>query len=171
MYPSQMPFLTWTWRVSQFPSNKVNEELNSKRDNDFGARVYAIFKGKLPLSHEVIQYVWDNHFPEGTHAKHRTAGSVRYFVVEDGEAKSSDTWVAEKRNLAADYEMLFGKPLRKKLVGIGLMTDSDNTGTASEVYFGEMAIELPALDTSSPQPSLFERIKTGLHRVLVPSSG
>jgi len=141
VHAAQMPFLTWTWRVAQFPSNKINEALNSKKENDFGARVYAIFKGKLPFSYEVIQYIWDNHFPEGTYANNPTFSNVKYFVVENSPPKPQGSWVSEVRNLTEDYEMLFGKPLEKNLIVIGLMSDSDNTGTVSEAYFGKIAIE------------------------------
>jgi hypothetical protein len=142
---SRRPFLTWSWKVATFPSNKVHDTFDASEDNDFGARVYAIFKGKLPLSYHVIQYVWDDHYPEGTVGSSPFGKGVHYLVVENGKKSSAGEWITEQRDLVRDYEMLFGTQLQKDLVAIGVMSDSDNTGTETEAYFRNLAIELPAV--------------------------
>lgn len=138
---SQRPFLSWEWRAIQFPSNKKNEALAAKLDNDFAARVYAIFKGRTPLTSYVIQYVWDDHFPEGTYVESPYSKRVKILVVQSGHMESPDAWVGEKRDLVGDYEMLFGKRPRGNLLAIGLMSDADNTGTAAEAFYRRFVIE------------------------------
>ena len=48
-------------------------------------------------------------------------------------------WFEEERNLYEDYKLAFGSepPL---LVGIGIMTDSDNTGESAVAYYGDITL-------------------------------
>lgn len=140
---SERPFLTWEWKTAQFPLGKKNQRLGAKSDNDFAMRVYAIFGGGLPFNSEVIQYVWDEHFPEGTFAIGAFSGKSRVFVVQSGKAQTTSGWVSEKRDLALDYRELFGKPFKGNLAAIGIMSDSDNTGTQSEAFVRRLEIQKP----------------------------
>ena len=90
---------------------------------------------------DVIQYVWDDHFPEGVYVESPYSKRVRILVVRSGRTANQDGWVAEKRDLVKDYEMLFGKQPRGSLLAIGLMSDSDNTGTVAEALYRHFAIE------------------------------
>ena len=140
---SERPFLTWEWKVGRFPSNRKNQKLGAKSDNDFSARVYAIFGGGLPFNSEVIQYVWDDHFPEGTFASGAFSGKTKIFVNQNGNPKSTSEWVSEKRDLARDYRELFGRPFKGNLAVVGFMSDSDNTGSQSEALIRRLQIQKP----------------------------
>ena len=155
---SERPFLTWEWKVMRFPSNKKNQKLGAKSDNDFSARVYAIFGGGLPFNSEVIQYVWDDHFPEGTFASGAFSAKTKIFVVQSRKMNPGSGWISEKRDLAMDYRELFGKPLKGNLAVIGVMSDSDNTGTQSEAYLRRLEIQKPK-DIALLQTAGFESKK------------
>lgn len=51
-------------------------------------------------------------------------------------------WVTEKRNLLEDYERAFGRT-PPEIIGIGLMTDTDNTGEDATAYCGDIRL-IPA---------------------------
>ena len=138
---SDKPVLSWEWKAVQFPSKKKNKTLASKSDNDFAARVYAVFKGHTPILSDVIQYVWDDHFPEGAFTESPYSGKVRIIVVQSGKLRTAGEWVSEKRDVAKDYELLFGKKAHGTLLAIGVMSDADNTGTVAEAYYRRLAIE------------------------------
>ena len=104
---SQKPFLTWEWKVSRFPSNKRNKTLAAKSDNDFGARIYAVFGGRTPFLSNVIQYVWDDHFPEGTFVTSPYARNVRIFVVQSGSKGTQDGWGIQRRDLVKETAFMF----------------------------------------------------------------
>lgn len=140
---SNRPVLSWKWKAIQFPSNKENKVLASKSDNDFAVRVYVGFKGKTPFTPDVIQYVWDDYFPEGTSAESPFLKGTKVFVVQSGKPIATKEWVFEKRDLIRDYEMLFGKKPKGNIGAIGVMSDSDNTGTFSEAYIRDILIERP----------------------------
>lgn len=142
------PHLSWEWNVTRFPSNKQNKVFASKQDNDFGARVYVVFGSRTPLASEVIQYVWDDHFPEGTSTESPYSKKVKMLVIQNGPLKSGSKavdgkWVAEDRDLEKDYEMLFGRKLKRPLTAVGFTSDSDNTKTDSEAYFRRFAVKMP----------------------------
>ncbi|OGW85688.1 MAG: hypothetical protein A3C35_08065 [Omnitrophica bacterium RIFCSPHIGHO2_02_FULL_46_11] len=140
---SDRPFLSWEWRVKQFPSHKKNQVFAVARENDFAARIYVTFKGRTPLTADVIQYVWDDHFPEGTSTNSPFSKKAKVLVIQSGAPTSSGEWILEKRDLVKDYQMLFGKSPRGNVTAIGFMSDSDNTASTSEAYFRRVSILKP----------------------------
>lgn len=136
--PSDRPFLTWQWKAVQFPANKKGRDLADKSNNDFTGRVYALFKGRSPVAADVIQYVWDDRYPEGAFSESPFLGNVRILVVQSGP---SQDWVSEKRDLMEDYRRLFGRNPRWPLTAVGIMSDSDNTKTRSEIYYRNLSLK------------------------------
>ena len=51
----------------------------------------------------------------------------------------TDTWFVEERNVFDDYRAAFGSD-PPPVVGIGLMTDSDNTGEKAVAYYGDITL-------------------------------
>ncbi|MBI4430142.1 MAG: DUF3047 domain-containing protein [Candidatus Omnitrophica bacterium] len=136
------PHLTWEWKVLAFPAEKENKEFGVKRDSDYGARVYAIFKGLTPFTSETIQYIWDDHFPAGTHRASPAAGHIKLLVVRSG-LPQGDGWAKETRDIFKDYEMLFGRKPSSSLHAVGIMSDSDNTDSSSHAQFRNVQILVP----------------------------
>lgn len=95
-----------------------------------------------PLPHATLMYVWDPNRPVGTVLKHPRTDRIRLLVIESGPRRLGQ-WVDFERDVRADYEKVFGKPPRG-LVGIGLMTDANNTRQASEAWYGPLRWVAPA---------------------------
>ena len=53
-------------------------------------------------------------------------------------AADANKWVAESRNIAADYERAYGRSA-PRVKGLRLQINSQHTGTTAESYFGEVA--------------------------------
>lgn len=136
------PTLSWEWKAENFPANKRNEVLGAQEDNDYVARVYAMFKGNTILSSDVIQYVWDDHFVEGETGKSGFSNRVKIMVVRHGIVTDNDGWIKEERDIAEDYRQLFGEEPTKPLSAIGIMSDSDNTKTSSLAYLKNIQVSL-----------------------------
>lgn len=145
---SKSPRLAWDWKVTDFPSGKKYDSLGSRSDNDFAVRVYAIFKGFTPLQSRVIQYVWDDFYPEGTQGVSAYTKQIKILVVRQGHSVSRDGWVHEERDLFADYEKLFGSRPKDALHGVGIMSDSDNTRSSSEAWIKNLRLIYPRAGTS-----------------------
>nr|WP_260500766.1 DUF3047 domain-containing protein [Aquabacterium sp. J223] len=63
---------------------------------------------------------------------------IRKIVVESGRARLG-RWQRHERDIAADFRAAFDEE-PGPLIGIALMTDSDNTGTSAEAWYGEVEL-------------------------------
>ena len=83
-------------------------------------------------------YVWCNSRPPGAVITSAGTDRIRKMVVESG-AKNVNTWIDYERDIRADYEKAFGEA-PGALVGIGIMTDSDNTRTTTRAWYGQVTL-------------------------------
>ncbi len=140
---SAQPQLSWEWRVVKFPSNKKSPDLGADGENDFALRICAIFGKNNPFNTDVIQYIWDDRFPEGTSAPSPYDKNVRMLVVHSGLPASPEGWVKETRDIAQDYEKLFGKKSFDHFRAVAIMANSDDTRTESDAWLKEIRVETP----------------------------
>lgn len=121
-------------------------------DGDHGrlsARNQALFDLAAAVSGErppyaTLMYVWENRAaPDSVIINPRT-DRIRKIVVESGPSRLGQ-WLDYERDVASDYRRAFGEE-PGRLIGIALMTDSDNTQSAASALYGE-----PLLVTRSGQ--------------------
>lgn len=129
--PSQMPFLTWRWKVTQLPAGG---DFRHASTDDQAAQVLVAFSDR-----RVLTYLWDSTAPKGTAASSSEIPLVHIFaVVCESGAAQANRWVSENRNVAEDYRRAYGKPA-PQVKGLRLQINSQHTGTVAESYFGEVA--------------------------------
>ena len=151
--PKATQWLNWRWKVSRVLDRA---DLSSKDGDDYAARVYVFFdydiarlsllqRTRIALAkafHGVdlpaatLCYVWDNRHPPGTMAWSAYTDRVRMIVVESGAAKAGQ-WIAERRNVAADFRAAFGEET-PRVIGVALAADTDNTGERVESRFDDL---------------------------------
>ena len=134
------PVLVWRWKAPVFPSNKKTMDLASKEDNDFAGRVYVIFKSRSMFSADVIEYVWDDRFPEGTISASPWSEHIKVVVVQSG-VPDTDGWIIERRDVIRDYTAFFGKPPKRNIAALAIMSDSDNTQSQSGILIKHIGLE------------------------------
>jgi Protein of unknown function (DUF3047) len=89
------------------------------------------------LPYATLMYVWCNKRAPGSIIHNPRTDRIRKMVVESG-TKNLNQWLDYERNIAADFEKAFGeKP--GALVGMALMTDSDNTRSQTRAYYGPIS--------------------------------
>jgi hypothetical protein len=71
--------------------------------------------------------MWANVEKPGTVLEHPKSGRAQIFVLESGDAKAGQ-WIAEERDVTADWKKVFPDKPMPKIVGLGVMTDSDSLG-------------------------------------------
>ncbi len=133
----ECPHVSWDWVVEKFPVRKSEEDLKNKEEFDFGAQLYVMFQSRFFLRGKAIQYVWAEKLPVGTVSTSPYTKNVRLMVLESG---ISDGWKHEVRNIADDFQALFGEELKKDISAIAFMTDSDSTGSSAVAYYGNIAL-------------------------------
>ncbi len=153
---AERPWLRWEWRVDQIPAEATvadddqddcparlvlgfagdNSRL-SLRDRLFADQVDLFTGVSLPFA--TLCYVWDGQAARETVLPYARSGRIRYLVVESGSAALGQ-WHAYRRNVAADYQRVYGEP-PGRLIGVGVLTDSDDLKGSAEAWYGDLVIE------------------------------
>jgi hypothetical protein len=129
--PMQTPFLTWKWKVTRVPPGG---DFRHASTDDQAAQVLVAFADR-----RILTYLWDSTAPKETAASASDIPLVHIFaVVCESGTSEVNRWLAENRNVAADYERAYGKPA-PRVKGLRLQINSQHTGTTAESYFGEVA--------------------------------
>ncbi len=151
------PVAEWRWKVSHLIPGADNRL--SGRD-DSPVRVLFAFDGNKSrlsmtdravflltraagneLPYATLMYVWSNELPVGTVLPNPHTRRVQMIVAATG-AKDVGRWRTIKRNLLDDFHRAFGED-PGRLVAVGVMTDSDNTGGAAESWYGDIDLGSP----------------------------
>ena len=85
-----------------------------------------------------LMYVWDGPTPVDTLVVNRRSDRVRKIVLESGPAHLGQ-WRRYTRDIADDFRRAFGEE-PGALIGIAVMTDTDNTLTNAEAWYGEIKL-------------------------------
>ncbi len=129
--PHQYPIVRWKWKVERLPASG---DESSHRGDDSAARLLLAFNESVfPWRIKSICYLWANTLPKGATANNVFSSNVKLVAVESG-VKDIGQWKVEERNYVTDYETLF-REQAKRLIGIALMTDADNTHSEAIAYY------------------------------------
>jgi Protein of unknown function (DUF3047) len=121
--PPEKLTLHWHWRIAGVNANGSERDL---KKFDHAARVFVAFDTFIgpPRS---LNYLWANIEPVGAVLPHPKTGRAQIFVLESGNAKAGQ-WISEERDVTADWKKVFPDKPMPKVVGLGVMTDSDSLG-------------------------------------------
>lgn len=157
---SAVKALSWRWQVE-----RLNEQadLRQRSGDDTTVKVCALFDmpfDKVPfLERQVLGvarsmtsdlvptatvcYVWDDKLPVGTELPNPFSKRLRYVVLESGSARVGE-WVAERRDVVADFLRLFGSENGSEapaLIGVAVGADADNTRQRSVAHVADLTLE------------------------------
>jgi hypothetical protein len=130
---TEYPFLMWQWRALQLPSGG---DERFKKTGDSAAAIYVVFEGRLRPKN--IKYVWSASLPVGTITESPYSSKTKIVVLRNQSSPLGE-WVSERVNVHADFQKLFGGEL-EQVQAIGLMSDSDNTGTRAVAHYKDIRI-------------------------------
>lgn len=150
---ARTPVLRWRWKVEGV---LLKGDARTKEGDDYPARVYLIFDPDLDeltffqraglrvarglygdVPGRAISYLWASQLEQGAVVDSPYAGSFAKLVaVKSGDADAG-AWHVETRDVAADYRRLFGSE-PAPLVGVAIMTDSDDTKEAVRAWYGDI---------------------------------
>lgn len=130
----EYPFLNWEWKVTELPEG--GSFLNKNTD-DQAAQIYVSF-GSLSFFNKpfvkAVGYYWSSTVPVGIEGECPTWGKSRVVVLRSGPEELGE-WQREKRNLTEDYRRLFGDEAPSAASALRLYTNSQHTGSGTEVFF------------------------------------
>jgi hypothetical protein len=153
--PKVYRVLSWRWKVAGV---LAKSDPRRREGDDYAARVYVAFQydpatagiwersrfgayrllyGRYPPG-VVLNYVWESRLPVGTVLDNAYTARARIVVVRSGAADAG-RWVTETRDIHEDYRRIVGgEPPR--IVGIALMTDTDDTGERAVAHYDAITI-------------------------------
>ncbi|SCK40868.1 Protein of unknown function [Variovorax sp. HW608] len=178
VHPAHLPLnnnamLAWRWRVEEFVEGA---DLRTRAGDDGAAKVCVFFDfptDKLPVGErtrlalarkatgedvpsEALCYVWDNKEAKGTELTNAFTKRVQMIILESGATSKPGTWVAERRNLLADYKRAFGGEAGDTvpdIVAVAISADSDNTHGHGIAYFSDLELHgAPSTQEAASQP-------------------
>ncbi len=152
--PTLYPVLHFSWKIQDIiPS----ADITKKNGEDAPARVSVtfaydpakvnlwekvkfetakIFYGEYPPIASLV-YVWASYCKQGTVMENPYTSRVKIIVLESGAAQKGQ-WLAEKRDIRADYLAAFGTSDIPMISGVAIMTDTDNTGGEAVAWYGDI---------------------------------
>lgn len=101
-----------------------------------------------PLPYATLMYVWCNTRPAGSVIVNPRTDRIRKIVVESG-ARNLNHWLDYERDVRADYEKAFGEP-PGALLAVGIMTDTDNTQSKVQAWYGPLHLLPLAVAQNAP---------------------
>ncbi|HEU4621821.1 MAG TPA: DUF3047 domain-containing protein [Burkholderiaceae bacterium] len=158
--PTQTPILRWRWKVvtpiqgadgmqrhlDDYPARIILAFDGDRSTLPVRERVIAeqarLFTGQ-PLPYATLIYVWDPRHPRERSFRNAYTDRVRTLVAQTGE-DGVGAWHVHERDIAADFQAVFGEA-PGMLIGVSVMTDSDNTRTHAEALYGDIRLHARAM--------------------------
>lgn len=140
---SECKSISWSWQVNAL---QKTADLAQKKTDDVAAAIFIMFgdPGLLSAPDPVptLRYVWTTgrHHIGDVIANPYMPEKVRNIVVRAGQAELAH-WMAEKRDLQADYKLAFGTEIPDDVSAIALFVDNDQTKEPVEAYFRDIEVE------------------------------
>lgn len=153
--PADLSLLQFSWKV---PTLIESADLASRDHDDSPVRVVLAFEGDRssfsmkdailselsnaltgePMPYATLMYVWSNQRDAGSVIHNPRTDRIRKIVIESGP-NALGQWRAYERNIRADFEQAFGEA-PGALLAIGIMTDSDNTQSVTQAWYGPLQL-------------------------------
>ncbi len=154
--PGDLGFLRFSWHVPQLIAQA---DMALREADDGSVRIVLAFEGDRAkfsaknamlnelaravtgeeIPYATLMYVWCNKRPVGTLIQNGRTDRVRKLVVQSGPAQL-DQWLDYERDVRADYLLAFGEE-PGALVGIAIMTDTDNTQSSATAWYGPLSLK------------------------------
>lgn len=149
----QLGRLAFSWKV---PALIPGADLAARDADDAPVRLVLAFEGDRArfspknamlselaramtgeeMPYATLMYVWCNTRAPDSVVHNPRTDRIRKIVVESGSAALGQ-WRDYERDVRADFVRAFGEE-PGALVAVGIMTDSDNTGTRVQAWYGPL---------------------------------
>jgi hypothetical protein len=153
--PDDLGSLRFSWKV---PALMEEADLASRDKDDAPVRLVLVFEGDRKrfsardaalselaraltgeeMPYATLMYVWCNRRVAGTVVTSPRSDRIRKLVVESGRTHLNE-WRDYERDIRADYQRVFGEE-PGALVGMAIMTDSDNTRSRARAWYGPVTV-------------------------------
>ena len=154
--PEELKHVHFSWLV---PALIEGADLATRQGDDSPVRLVLAFEGDRgnfsakdaalneltrlvtgkEMPYATLMYVWCNKRPVGSVIHNARTNRIRKIVIESGP-QGLKQWRNYERDIRTDFEAAFGEA-PGALVGIGIMTDSDNTQSQTQAWYGKISLQ------------------------------
>jgi len=136
----QTPILNWRWKIeNRLPMR--NE--TTKEGDDYPVRLYVIIDGGLLFwKSKAVNYVWSRGVTKGSAWPNAFAKKNVVMISLRDATDETGVWYEEKRNILKDLQQYIDPNIRY-IDGIALMTDTDNTHSFVNGFYGDIYFTQP----------------------------
>ena len=156
--PAELQDIVFSWKVKQLIPGA---DLSRRDAHDSPVRLVLAFEGDRsefstknamlselaltltgePLPYATLMYVWCNECAKETLYTSPRTDRIREIALETGPERVGQ-WLSYQRDIQADYVTTFGQA-PGALVGVGIMTDTDNTRQSAVAWYGPISLTSP----------------------------
>ena len=153
--PALLQDIAFSWKVKQLIPGA---DLTQRETHDSPVRLVLVFEGDRsefsmknamlselsltltgePMPYATLMYVWCNACAKDTMYINPRTDRIREIALETGPDHLGQ-WLDYQRDIQADYLKAFGQA-PGALVGVGLMTDTDNTRQSALAWYGPISL-------------------------------
>ncbi|MFO7913251.1 MAG: DUF3047 domain-containing protein [Desulfotignum sp.] len=157
--PTAYPVIKWRWKIDHVLKKA---DVTSKKGDDYAARIYVAFAfdpdtasfwertrhksaalfSKKEVPGTAINYIWATKASANTILPNPYVSESMMVVVKSGNADAGK-WISQERNIVEDYKKAFGRT-PPEIIGVGIMTDTDDTGEETTGYYGPITLSGPS---------------------------
>ena len=171
--PNELGHIKFSWKVPQLIAKA---DMAVRELSDSPVRIVLAFDGDRsrlsvknamlselthsitgePMPYATLMYVWCNQCKrEGVIPNSRT-DRIQKLAVETG-SKNLNHWQDYERDIRADFKLAFGEA-PGALIGIAIMTDTDNTRGTANAWYGKVEL-IPSSSPPAPATDLTSSAK------------
>jgi hypothetical protein len=134
------PVARWRWKV---PGPIATADERQNETDDAAARVYFVWgaTGTTNLTNaEALCYIWGRTRRPGEIGPSPFSPKEGVFCLRAGHT-GAGVWQDEQRDVEADFRAYFKKAPPGPLTAVAIMTDTDNTKSTAEAWYGPITLE------------------------------
>jgi hypothetical protein len=153
--PERLNALSFSWQIQELIADA---DMSQRETEDSPVRLVLAFDGDRsqfsaknamlselshavsgkPMPYATLMYVWCNKRPVNSVIHNPRTDRIRKIVIESGPQRVNQL-ISYQRNIKADFEKAFGEA-PGALIGIAIMTDTDNTRSHAQAWYGPISL-------------------------------
>lgn len=130
------PFVSWRWRIRAVPEGA---DARYEDSADSAAGVYLTYRRRFGLVPETVKFVWSGHLRPGA-AFRRPGIGMPWTVVAGSGAADDRRWRRVVYNVSDVYRETFGGKPSGRPLGIGVLSDANNTGSYAAADYDDFVV-------------------------------
>jgi hypothetical protein len=130
------PFIGWRWRIRAVPEG-ADERYEETADSAAG--LYLTYGRRFGLVPKSLKFVWSTALPVGTALRRKGIG-MPWTVVAGTGLGDLNRWQVVTFDAVEAYRKTFGGDPPDRPLGVGILSDANNTGTKAYADYDDIVV-------------------------------